>query len=234
MILVGHSDLGGQGLNGRVALVGSTAVVAAGYVPLSTMSFANHKTVAHNTSPPCPTIPVKVVDLSDPTRPSVAATIAGAAGPSGREVDALAVATPGFTGDLVAIAFASGPLDLETFRSRGVVRPAAPPTAASSTTTSPAGGTPGCSGATSPTPTMSTRPPRPVARRPPAATSAAPRTSSRSSSSAYATGASCRCPAAPTARAQHQEHRRTDRRCHRSGPPHPDRHLAAPRPGPQP
>ena len=123
MTLVGHSDLGGQGLNGQVAVVNATAVVAAGYVPLSTMSFANQKTAALNTSPPCPTVPVKVVDLSDPTRPTVSATIAVPPGQAASDVDALAVSTPGFTGDLVAISFATCQLDLETFRTRGVVQP---------------------------------------------------------------------------------------------------------------
>ncbi|MEO6120945.1 MAG: hypothetical protein ABIW46_00225, partial [Acidimicrobiales bacterium] len=122
MTLVGHSDLGGQGLNGQVAVVGSTAVVATGYVPLSTMSFANQKTAALNTSPPCPTVPVKVVDLSDPTRPTVVATIAVPPAQAASDVDALNVATPSFTGDLVAISFATCDLDVETFRTRGVVQ----------------------------------------------------------------------------------------------------------------
>ena len=122
MKLVGHSDLGGQGLNGQVAVVGDTAVVATGYVPLSRLSQAHVKTAALNTSPSCATVPVKIVDLSQPRRPRVAATIAVPAGQVASDVDALAVSTPAFTGDLVAISFATCQLDVESFQSRGVVQ----------------------------------------------------------------------------------------------------------------
>ena len=123
MTVVGHSDLGGEGLNGQVAVVGATAVVATGYVPLSRLSQAHLKTAALNTAPPCATVPVKVVDLSQPRRPTVVATIPVPAGQAASDVDALAVATPSFTGDLVAISFATCQLDVEAFRARGVVQP---------------------------------------------------------------------------------------------------------------
>ena len=120
--VVGHSDLGGQGLNSDVAVVGNTAVVAAGYVPMNTMQNANTKLAALNIAPPCVTVPVKVVDVSDPTRPRVTATIPVPEGQAARDVDALHVSTRAFTGDLVAIAFASCQYDPTFFRQRGVVQ----------------------------------------------------------------------------------------------------------------
>ena len=118
--VVGYSDLGGQGLNGDVAVVGTTAIVAAGYVPQSTMQNANNKIASMNLSPPCPAIPVKVVDISDPSRPRVAGTIPVPAGQAARDVDALQVSTPAFSGDLVAVAFASCDYDRVAFRTQGV------------------------------------------------------------------------------------------------------------------
>ena len=118
--VVGYSDLGGQGLNGEVAVVGTTAVVAAGYVPQSTMQNANNKLASMNLSPPCPAIPIKVVDIADPSRPRVAGTIPVPAGQSARDIDALQVSTRAFTGDLVAVAFASCAYDAVAFRTQGV------------------------------------------------------------------------------------------------------------------
>ncbi len=117
--VVGYSNLGGQGLNGEVAVVGTTAVVASGYVPQSTMQNANNKIASMNLSPPCPAIPVKVVDISDPSRPRVAGTIPVPAGQAARDVDALQVSTPAFSGDLVAVAFASCDYDEIAFRTQG-------------------------------------------------------------------------------------------------------------------
>ena len=95
---VGFSDLGGGGLNGDVAVVGNTAVVAGGQ--LASAAF-----VAGISNPiPCPDVSVKVVDLSDPARPRVAATIALEPGVVAADVDALRVRTPTFTGDLAAVA----------------------------------------------------------------------------------------------------------------------------------
>ena len=117
--VVGYSNLGGQGLNGEVAVVGTTAVVAAGYVPQSTMQSANNKIASMNLSPPCPTIPVKVVDIADPARPRVVGTIPVPPGQAAEDVDALQVGTPAFSGDLVAIAFASCDYDEIAFRTQG-------------------------------------------------------------------------------------------------------------------
>ena len=123
LALLGHSDLGGQGLNGEVTLVGNTAVVATGYVPMNTQSNAHTKIAAINVAPPCATVPVKVVDISDPTRPRVAATIPVPQGQAARDVDALNVSTPSFTGDLLAVAFATCQYDEQAIRERGVAAP---------------------------------------------------------------------------------------------------------------
>lgn len=72
--LVGRSDLGGAGLNGNVAVVGTTAIVGAGITPAAGVH-------AHLYNPyPCPSVSVKVVDLSLPSRPEVIATIPVPAG----------------------------------------------------------------------------------------------------------------------------------------------------------
>ncbi|MEO6120741.1 MAG: hypothetical protein ABIW46_05680, partial [Acidimicrobiales bacterium] len=122
MTLVGHSDLGGLGLNGDVAVVGTTAVVGSGY----TLPFNNSPAVLGITiSPPCVTPPVHVVDIGDPTRPRVVGTIAVPRGQAARDIDALHVSTPAFTGDLVAIAFTTCQYDLQSFREvRQIVGPA--------------------------------------------------------------------------------------------------------------
>ncbi|MEO7836219.1 MAG: PA domain-containing protein, partial [Acidimicrobiales bacterium] len=120
--VVGHTDLGGKGLNGDVAVVGTTAVVAAGYtLPFNT---AGGLYLNITISPPCATVPVNVVDLSDPTRPRVAGKIPVPEGQAAHAVDALHVSTPSFTGDLAAIAFTSCQFDVEAFRAlRQVVNP---------------------------------------------------------------------------------------------------------------
>ncbi|MGH9157326.1 MAG: hypothetical protein ACRD1K_16145 [Acidimicrobiales bacterium] len=119
LTVVGHSNLGGQGLNGEVAVIGNTAIVTAGYVPQSTMQQDNNRIMAMNVDPTCTTPSVKVVDLSDPTRPRVAATIPLAYGQAAEDVDALHVSTPAFTGDLVAIALASCAYDAFAFSTQG-------------------------------------------------------------------------------------------------------------------
>jgi len=120
--VVGRSDLGGAGLNGDIAVSGNIAVVGAGYVPMNTMQGANTKFAADNNAPPCATVPVKVVDLSDPARPVVAATIPVPKGQAAPDVDLLRVSTPAFRGELAAIAFASCDYDQETLRLRGIVQ----------------------------------------------------------------------------------------------------------------
>ena len=119
--LVGHTDLGGQGLNADVAVSGNIAVVGTGYIPMNTMQTANTKWAADNNAPPCATTPVKVVDLSNPARPFLASTIPVAQGQSVADVDLLRVSTPAFRGELAAIALASCDYDQQTYRERGVV-----------------------------------------------------------------------------------------------------------------
>ena len=121
--VVGYNNLGGEGLNGDVAVVGNTAVVAAGAIPMNTMQNANTTIASLNIAPPCATVPVKVVDLSDPTAPRVVATIPVPDGQAARDVDAMQVSTPYFKGALVAIAYASCLYDPVTFRTLGVVQP---------------------------------------------------------------------------------------------------------------
>lgn len=99
--VVGHSDLGGQGLNGPVAIVGRTAIVGAGITPAAGVH-------AHFFNPyPCPPVTVKLVDLSILTAPRVVGAIPVPAGVAAIDVDAKRVNTPLFAGDLVAIALAT-------------------------------------------------------------------------------------------------------------------------------
>ncbi|CAN5450515.1 hypothetical protein BH24GEM3_BH24GEM3_20600 [soil metagenome] len=96
--LVGWSDLGGGGLNGRVAIVGTTAVVAAGIAPAAG-SYANVY------SPyPCPAVEVKLVSVADPREPRVVGTIPVQEGLAALDVAAMRVETPSFRGDLAAVA----------------------------------------------------------------------------------------------------------------------------------
>ena len=109
---VGFTDLGGEGLNGEVTVVGTTAVVAAGYVPQTTaLTNFNNLVASLNVAPPCVTetnrVSVKVVDIATPSAPRVASTIALAPGQAALDVDALHVSTPAFTGDLLAVALAT-------------------------------------------------------------------------------------------------------------------------------
>ncbi len=98
--LIGHTDLGGVGLNGPAATVGQTALVAAGILPGAGIH-------THFYNPyPCPAVNVKVVDLTDPAQPRVAATIPVPAGVAASDVAALRVSTAAFQGDLVAVALA--------------------------------------------------------------------------------------------------------------------------------
>ena len=102
--LLGSSNLGGGGMNGEVAVVGNTAVVAVGF---------NQDTIPQQhfygfTNDPysCPAATVKVVDLSNPTAPAVTDTIAVEAGVVALDVAAIPVTTPTFTGHLAAVALA--------------------------------------------------------------------------------------------------------------------------------
>ncbi|MGH9268584.1 MAG: PA domain-containing protein, partial [Acidimicrobiales bacterium] len=96
--VVGFSDLGGDGRNGSVAVVGATAIVAAGILA----SGSNHAGFFNPIT--CPNVSVKIVDLSDPANPVVASTIPLPAGVVAIDVDALRVHTADFSGDLAAVA----------------------------------------------------------------------------------------------------------------------------------
>ncbi|MEO7443006.1 MAG: PA domain-containing protein, partial [Acidimicrobiales bacterium] len=102
--LVGFNDLGGAGLNGDLAVIGNTVLVAAGITP---DTIPNQGFYGFTVTYPCPAVTVKVVDLSEPTRPTVVATIPVPVGVAAVDVDAVSVRTPTFTGDLAAVALAS-------------------------------------------------------------------------------------------------------------------------------
>lgn len=96
--IVGKSDLGGGGLNGDITIIGTTAVVAAGLMPAAGVH-------AHLYNPyPCPSVAVKIVDLTEPQNPRVVATIPVPAGVAAHGVASARVRTPSFTGDLLAVA----------------------------------------------------------------------------------------------------------------------------------
>jgi len=98
MKLVGHSDLGGAGLNGDISVIGKTAVVAAGLMPAAGVH-------AHLYNPyPCPAVAVKIVDLSRPEKPVVVSTIPVPAGVAAHGVATARINTPSFRGDLLAVA----------------------------------------------------------------------------------------------------------------------------------
>jgi len=102
--LIGFNDLGGGGLNGEVAVVGNTALVAAGITP---DTIPNQGFYGFTVTLPCPAVTVKVVDIAEPTRPTVVATIPVPEGVAAVDIDAMTVRTPSFTGDLAAVALAN-------------------------------------------------------------------------------------------------------------------------------
>ena len=81
--VAGRSDLGGPGPFDDVTVVGTTAVVAAGE---------------------CPGGSLAVVDVKDPRRPSVVATVPLRPSTVAVDLDAQPLATESFTGDLLAVA----------------------------------------------------------------------------------------------------------------------------------
>ncbi len=89
--LVGHSDLGGQGFNADVAVLGSFA-----YIGSWGIAIPNGPTA-------CPSLGVRVVDISDPATPRLVATVARFEGTTAEDVVALRVSTPFFRGDLLAV-----------------------------------------------------------------------------------------------------------------------------------
>ncbi len=88
--LVGYSDLGGRGLNAAVwghrnfAYVGSWGRRGGGETPL------------------CPGLGVQVVDIADPSRPTVVGSVAQRGGTSAEDVTVVAVEGPRFSGDVLA------------------------------------------------------------------------------------------------------------------------------------
>ncbi len=97
--LVGKSALGGGGLNGQVATVGDTAVVASGI-----LSGGGLRSGFYNGPYTCPDTTVKIVDVSSPRAPAVVAQIPVVANAVANDVAALHVSTSSFTGDLLAVA----------------------------------------------------------------------------------------------------------------------------------
>lgn len=82
---IGHTDLGGQGFAANVRTLGSFAYVG---------SWGAGR---------CPGSGVRVVDLSNPAAPVVAATAAQIPGTSAEDIVPLHVTTPMFTGDLLVV-----------------------------------------------------------------------------------------------------------------------------------
>jgi len=103
LTVVGHTDLGGRGGYGDVAVVGDTALVASGDGAPRPVPAGDPLAVGATAGPSCEAS-VAVVDLGDPSAPIVAGTIPLAPGERVEDVDALAVRTPGFTGALAAVA----------------------------------------------------------------------------------------------------------------------------------
>ena len=99
--LVGRSDLGGAGLNGEIATIGNTVIVASGILPARSFHVS-----FYDGTYTCPATTVKVVDVSTPSAPKVVSQIPVAAGLVASDVAALHVGTPSFTGDLLAVSLA--------------------------------------------------------------------------------------------------------------------------------
>jgi len=94
--VVGRSDLGGGGSLGDVTVVSTTAIVGM------------DATFPPGAGCPPPSV-VKVVDIKDPRKPRVAATIPIPQGMTPDDVESASIATAAFTGDLVALAVAPLP-----------------------------------------------------------------------------------------------------------------------------
>lgn len=97
--LLGESQLGKSGLNGNVAVLGDIAVVASGVLP-----GAGTINGFYAFPYPCRETRTKLVDISDPANPTVVGRIVIPSRVVAADVDAISVATPTFTGDLLAIA----------------------------------------------------------------------------------------------------------------------------------
>lgn len=97
--LLAKSNLGGAGLNGQVATVGNTAIVASGI-----LSGSGLRSGFYNGTYTCLPTTVKIVDVSTPTAPRVVAQIPVVQGAVANDVAALHVHTSSFSGDLLAVA----------------------------------------------------------------------------------------------------------------------------------
>ena len=115
MTVVGSSNLGGAGRNGEVAVVGNTAIVGSGLLAGGGVNSGFYNPIS------CPAGSVKVVDLSTPSAPRVAATIPVQQGVAAVDIAALRVDTPSFKGDLAAVALAACNFAPGQLFSRGVV-----------------------------------------------------------------------------------------------------------------
>lgn len=100
--LLGFSDLGGEGRNGPVTILGDTAIVGTGRVQYAGWHIERYLPV------PCEQNSVKLVDISNPVAPTVLSEIPLQPGIAAVSVDALRVSTPTFTGDLLAVALDDG------------------------------------------------------------------------------------------------------------------------------
>ncbi len=97
--VLGESQLGKSGLNGNVAVLGDTAIVASGVLP-----GAGTINGFYAFPYPCRETRTKLVDISDPAKPTVVGRIVIPSRVVAADVDAISVDTPSFTGDLLAIA----------------------------------------------------------------------------------------------------------------------------------
>ena len=82
--LLGQNDMGGHGFGGNVRAMGSFAYVG-----------------SWGMSGRCPALGVRIVDLTDPSNPTVVATAARFPNTSAEDVVPVRVSTPSFTGDLL-------------------------------------------------------------------------------------------------------------------------------------
>jgi hypothetical protein len=87
VVVVGRSNLGGEGLNGDVAVSGNVALVGAGLVPHSGYHTERYEPVG------CHEVTAKVVDISTPSSPRVVATIEIPKGAAAIDVDLLQTET---------------------------------------------------------------------------------------------------------------------------------------------
>lgn len=103
LVLLGSTNLGGGGLHGPVAVIGTTALVGAGLVPNTGYHTERYNPLG------CYDVTAKVVDFSNPRVPRVVARIPIPQGSAAIDVSMLRVNTSSFRGVLGAIAIDDGP-----------------------------------------------------------------------------------------------------------------------------